>query len=234
MTLETHFSEQREKMIEELQACGISGSSVLRAMTTVPRHNFVSKELERHAYGDHPLPIHAYQTISQPFIVAKMMEAANLTSDSVVLEIGTGCGYQSAILAELCKAVYTVERIPQLGTEAQSRLFELGYTNVHFCIGDGYLGWPSAKDGPVSPFDSIIVSAGAKQWPQHLLEQLKVGGMLVVPISTPKTADDPNMQELLRVRKTSKENDFQAESLGLVRFVPMIPNTDNNDFQQQF
>lgn len=223
MTLEAHLSKQREEMIESLRVRGISGASVLSAMSHVPRHEFVSDEMKRYAYGDHPLPIHAHQTISQPFIVAKMTEAASLGPASVVLEVGTGCGFQAAILAEISKTVYTVERIPSLATEAQARLHELGYRNVLFRVGDGYAGWPAAEGG-ASAYDAIIVTAGAKQWPQHLLEQLKVHGTLIVPISTPKTSDDPNTQELLRIRKTSTANDFQVESLGLVRFVPMVPS----------
>ena len=173
----------------------------------MPRHKYVPKQLENRAYEDRPLPIGEAQTISQPYIVAFMTEALELTPDSRVLEIGTGSGYQAAVLAELAKEVYTIEIIESLGESSANLLKELGYKNIFVRIGDGYEGWPE-----FAPYDAIMVTAAPREIPQNLLEQLKEGGRLVIPVGT-------FAQELIRVTKT--KTGFAQEKLLGVRFVPM-------------
>jgi len=158
---------------------GIADPAVLRAMERVPRHRFVPAEYRGQAYADHPLPIGYGQTISQPYIVALMTELLRLDPEARVLEIGTGCGYQSAVLAEIVAEVYTVEIVPQLAEEAGRRLAELGYTTVHCRQGDGYDGWPE-----YAPYNGIIVTAAAPEVPPPLVEQLAEGGRLVIPVGT--------------------------------------------------
>jgi len=168
----------RKRMVEEqLVLRKISGRRVLDAFLKVERHRFVPEQLWANAYADHPLPIGESQTISQPYIVALMTEALNLNGDERVLEIGTGSGYQSAILAELCKEVFSIERLFVLTENTKKLLFELGYGNVTIKSADGTLGWPEE-----SPFDRIIITAAAPQVPFPLIEQLKEGGRLVAPL----------------------------------------------------
>ncbi len=204
------FLEQRRAMVEE-QICdrGIRAPRVLEALLAVPRHDFVPADYVSIAYADQPLPIGEGQTISQPFMVAAMTEALELTGTERVLEVGTGSGYQAAVLSLLAAEVYTVESHASLALAARQRLERLGYSNVHIHVGDGTLGLPSA-----APFDAIVVSAAAPRVPPPLLEQLAEGGRLVIPVGP---ADH---QELFQVRKTGG----QTTSLFLhdCRFVPLV------------
>ena len=196
-------------MVELIRRRGVKDQRVLNAMLKVPRHLFVPPELVDRAYDDCPLPIGKGQTISQPYIVALMTEALELDEDSRVLEIGTGSGYQAAILAEIAKEVYTVERIPELLERAEKTIRSLGYTNVHFKLGNGTMGWEEE-----APFDAIIVTAAAPEIPEPLVEQLKVGGRMVIPVGSELT------QELLRIRKVDEEK-IEVESLGGCIFVKL-------------
>ena len=205
-----NFAKAREKMIKtQLIPRGIKDQRVIEAMQKVPRHQFVPQELVHEAYNDYPLSIGHNQTISQPYIVAFMTEALDLKGDEKVLEIGTGSGYQTAILAELCKQVYTVERIKELLENAKKRLDKMGYNNIMFKAFDGTLGWDEYK-----PYDAIIVTAGAPNIPYPLVEQLKEGGRLVIPIG------DRFMQNLIKVTKKGKT--IEQKSLGGCRFVDLI------------
>ena len=201
----------RERMVEkQIKARGIKDERVIKAMLKIPRHLFVDESLVEQAYGDYPLPIGEGQTISQPYIVALMTEALELKGNERVLEIGTGSGYQTAILAELALWVYTIEKIPTLLQKAKKVLIEiLGYKNISFKLGDGTLGWKEA-----SPFDRIIVTAASPSIPDPLIEQLKDGGKIVIPIG------DEYSQTL--VKATKIKNKLQIESLGEVRFVKLI------------
>jgi protein-L-isoaspartate(D-aspartate) O-methyltransferase len=177
------FNAFRKQMVkEQLIARDITDESVLRAFLKVPRHKFIPQIERKDAYGDFPLPIGCGQTISQPYIVALMTQCLNLKGDERVLEIGTGSGYQTAILAELSKKVYTVERLEELSRTAEKKLAELDYKDIYFKISDGSLGW-----GENAPFDGIIVTAGSPCLPQPLLEQLAEGGRLVIPLGENST-----------------------------------------------
>lgn len=207
---EAAFTEAREKMVEEqLQGRDISDPRVLSAMAKVPRHYFVPQEYLDQAYADHPLPIGYGQTISQPYIVALMTQHLALQPGEKVLEIGTGSGYQAAILAELTDQVYTVEIIEPLGQRAAAILKELGY-NVHSKVDDGYYGWPEH-----APFDTIIVTAAPDHVPQPLMRQLKDGGRLVIPVGP------PGFYQTLWLFERKGEQ-FQSTNLAGVRFVPML------------
>ncbi len=188
---------------------GIKDQRVLDAMLKVPRHLFVEEALRGEAYNDHPLPIGHKQTISQPYIVALMTQALELKGPEHTLEIGTGSGYQTAILAELCEKVYTVERIRPLLEQARKKLWELGYTNILFKAFDGTLGWEE-----YAPFDAIIVTAGAPRVPQPLLDQLADGGRLVIPVGGKFS------QDLIKI--TKKNGDIVQKNLGGCRFVDLI------------
>lgn len=202
---------ERRKMVEEqIRARGISDSAVLRAMEKVPRHKFVPEPYTESAYADSPLPIGLNQTISQPFIVAYMTEAADVSKDDKVLEIGTGSGYQAAILGEIAGEVHTIEIIPALAERSKQILGELGYKNVFVKAGNGYLGLPEQ-----APFDAIIVTAAPPEIPQALVEQLAVGGKMIVPVG------DKN-QEMVVIKKTKK--DITEKRTMPVRFVPMTGN----------
>jgi protein-L-isoaspartate(D-aspartate) O-methyltransferase len=185
---------------------------VERAMQAVRREFFVSPDQRAHAACDTPLPIGSAQTISQPSLVAHMTEQLHLDAHSRVLEIGTGSGYQTAILAEIASHVFTIERLPELASPARERLAKLGYRNIHFRVGDGALGWPEE-----APFDAIIVTAAAETMPAPLVAQLRVGGRLVAPIGS--LAEDN--QVLVLVEKASSGT-VAERSLGPVRFVPLI------------
>jgi protein-L-isoaspartate(D-aspartate) O-methyltransferase len=203
---------RKEVMINNhLLARGIRDSRVIAAMREVPREEFIAASLRKYAYDDNPLPIDAGQTISQPFIVAYMIEALELSPDDRALEIGTGSGYAAAVLSRIVAEVYTVERIPDLAENAERRLDFLGYTNIHILEGDGTLGW--SEHGP---YDAIVVTAGAPQAPQPLMEQLAVGGRLVVPVG-----DNQLYQSLVRIRRVSA-TEYRTEHLTDVRFVPLI------------
>jgi protein-L-isoaspartate(D-aspartate) O-methyltransferase len=172
------FARERERMVEEqLVARGVTDARVIEVMRRLPRHLFVDEALRDRAYGDHPLPIGEGQTISQPFIVGRMTELLRLTGHEKVLEIGTGCGYQAAVLAELAARVCTIERLPRLATRARETLEGLGYRNVWVRAANGTLGWPDE-----APFDRILVAAGGPAVPPPLFEQLAEGGRMVIPV----------------------------------------------------
>ena len=193
---------------EQIVSRGIKDPRVIAAMKKVPRHLFVEEALQSQAYSDHPLPIGEKQTISQPYMVALMTEALQLEKEKV-LEIGAGSGYQTAILAELAEKVFSIERIRSLAIKARQLLYELGYFNVEIKIFDGTHGWMEE-----APFDAIIVTAGAPDIPQPLLDQLAIDGRLVIPVG------DAYAQDLMRVTKT-KEG-IKKEELGGCRFVKLI------------
>ncbi|NPA15098.1 MAG: protein-L-isoaspartate(D-aspartate) O-methyltransferase [Deferribacteres bacterium] len=204
------FEERRKALVELLRKKGIRDERVLNAILRVPRHLFVPPELVDRAYDDRPLPIGKGQTISQPYIVALMTEALGIDEDSRVLEIGTGSGYQAAVLAEIAKDVYTVERIPELSERARKIIEGLGYKNVFFKVGDGTCGWPEH-----APYDAIIVTAASPRIPKPLIKQLKVGGRLVIPVGNELT------QELLRITKITEDGKVDIESLGGCVFVKL-------------
>lgn len=200
----------RERMVKnQLIPRGISDKRVLEAMGRVQRHLFVEEALEGEAYNDHPLPIGHKQTISQPYIVALMTEALDLTGKENTLEIGTGSGYQTAVLAELSKRVYTIERIRPLLDNARKLLEKMGYTNIRFKAFDGTLGWKE-----FGPFEAIMVTAGAPKIPEPLKEQLAEGGRMIVPVGNKFS------QDLIRV--TRVKGSFREENLGGCRFVDLI------------
>ncbi|MGQ9457873.1 MAG: protein-L-isoaspartate(D-aspartate) O-methyltransferase [Anaerolineae bacterium] len=205
------YREARLSMVEsQLRLRDIRDEDVLRVMEKVPRHEFVPPEYVNQAYADHPLPIGYGQTISQPYIVALMTQLLRLKRGDKVLEIGTGSGYQAAILAELTDEVYTVEIIPQLAQAAEERLRRLGYTNVHVLNADGYYGWKEH-----APYDCIIVTCAPDHIPPPLLEQLKDGGRLVIPVGPPG-----GYQTLWLVER--KADDFIHKSITGVIFVPLV------------
>lgn len=197
-------------MVEvQLRQRGLRDPRVLAAMEKVPRHEFVAPALRDQAYEDHPLPIGCGQTISQPYIVGAMLEALALGPEDVVLEIGTGCGYQSAVLAELCRQVYSMELFPELAAFARQVLGRLGYTNVSVRVGDGTVGLPEQ-----APFDAIVVSAAAPHVPASLFAQLKDGGRMIIPVG-PEL-----LQELQLVCK--REGKPEIAHLDGCRFVPLV------------
>lgn len=199
--------ERREMVEQQIRARGVEDQSVLEAMLKVPRHKFVPETLAKQAYIDSPLPIGLNQTISQPFIVAYMTEAADISEKDKVLEIGTGSGYQAAILGELAKEVYTIEIIPELAERSTRVLQQLGYKNVFVKTGNGYLGIPEQ-----APFDAIVVTAAPDEIPQALVDQLAVDGKMVIPVGTEN-------QEMLVIKKTKKG--VTEKRTMQVRFVPM-------------
>jgi len=204
------FAELRRAMVEEqIRERGVSSPRVLEALLTVPRHKFVPEESASAAYADQPLPIGEGQTISQPYMVAVMTEALELTGTERVLEIGTGSGYQAAVLSLLAREVYTVESNTALAIAARQRLARLGYINVHVHAGDGTLGLPE-----LAPFDAIVVTAAAPRIPPPLIEQLAEGGRLVIPVG------QADHQELLQVRKTGGQ--AISRVLHYCRFVPLV------------
>jgi len=206
---EAELAEARRALIAELRALGIHDERVLAAMERVPRHLFVPPELLPYAYDDRPLPIGAGQTISQPYIVALSTQALELSPQDRVLEIGTGSGYQAAVLAELAGEVYTVERLPELSQTARERLERLGYRNLYFRVGDGTKGWPEE-----APFDAILVTAAAPKVPQSLVEQLAEGGRLVIPIGGRES------QDLWLMRRRTRR--LEKVYLCPCTFVPLI------------
>lgn len=205
------FREQRLAMVkDQIMERGIKDRSVIEAMMVVPRHKFVSDNYLNRAYNDSPLPIGYGQTISQPYIVAYMTEVLNLNKNSRVLEVGTGSGYQAAILSPIVKQVYTIEIIPELARSAAVRLKDLGYHNIEVAIGDGYYGW-----NRYAPFDAIIVTAAAGHIPPPLIEQLKNNGRMVIP-----AGGSFLVQNLVLVTK-DKDGNVTTRNLIPVRFVPL-------------
>jgi protein-L-isoaspartate(D-aspartate) O-methyltransferase len=197
-------------LIMQLRRRGIRDTGVLRAIERVPREMFVDPAFASHAYQDIALPIECGQTISQPYVVAFMTEKLELDRNHKVLEIGTGSGYQAAVLSHLCRRVYTVERWRELQKSADRRFAALGITNVTTIIGDGWLGWP-----PQAPFDRIIVTAAAAEAPRALVEQLKVGGRMIIPLG-----EDRDRQSLVQIDKSA--NGLTEASVLPVRFVPLM------------
>jgi protein-L-isoaspartate(D-aspartate) O-methyltransferase len=209
------FAATRARMVEvQIERRGIRDPNVLEAMRRVPREAFVAPGYENAAYDDTPLPIGSGQTISQPYIVALMVEAAAVSPGAHVLEVGAGSGYAAAVLAEIAAAVVTVERHVELAEAARARLARLGYRNVQVVVGDGALGWPDA-----APFDAILVAAGGTSVPEPLKRQLAEGGRLVIPVG-PRWAD----QKLIRL--TRRGETWREERITAVRFVPLVTRAD--------
>ncbi len=204
------YSARQEMVKEQIVARGVQDFNTLEAMRKVPRHEFVLTQYLKYAYEDTPLPIEDNQTISQPYIVALMTELIKPRKGMRVLEVGTGSGYQAAILAEIVDTVYTIEILSSLTKSATKRLERLGYKNIHVRCGDGYLGWQEA-----APFDAIIVTAAAEHIPQPLVEQLKDGGIMVIPVGSTLF-----VQSLIVVKKSG--NRIEKQNILPVRFVPLI------------
>jgi protein-L-isoaspartate(D-aspartate) O-methyltransferase len=210
---EETYDEPRRRMVEEqLRARDIEDPRVLAAMGRVPRHLFVPAALRFRAYADHPLPIGNGQTISQPYIVALMTQLAEVEPDDVVLEIGTGSGYQAAVLSEIVREVATIEIVPELADTARTRLAELGYKDVTVRTGDGYLGWKEK-----APFDAILVTAAAPEVPAPLVEQLAPGAILVIPVGP-----QSQVQSLLRIQKGADGTTVTTREILPVVFVPLV------------
>ena len=203
------FQNLKAQLTMTLRGLGIIDSAVLSAMEKVPREDFVPTALRQHAYENASLPIPMDQTISQPYVVARMTSALALTGRERVLEVGTGSGYQAAILTFLCRRVYTVERLRPLLVEAENRIRALRISNITFRLGDGSLGWPET-----APFDRIILTCGCTKVPDALLNQLKIGGIMVAPVG------DGRDQQLVVITRT--ENDFAKDYILPVRFVPLV------------
>ncbi len=203
------YAEERESMVSsQIKSRGIKDARVLAAMQKVPRHMFVPENMRKYAYNDEPLPIGKGQTISQPYIVAYMTEVLQLSSEAKVLEVGTGSGYQAAILAEISKEVFTVEIIEELSKSAQAVLAAEGYTNIFFRVADGASGWEEN-----APYDAIMVTAAPPEVPKVLQEQLKIGGRMIVPVGDA-------FQELVLIFREKRK--FKRKTLLPVRFVPLV------------
>ena len=210
---EDRFFQARERMVhQQLQGRGIVDSNVLKAMRKIPRHLYVSPDMVDYAYRDEPLPIGEGQTISQPYIVAYMTEVLALKGTERILEVGTGSGYQTAILADLAEEVFTVEVIPSLSRRASRLLSKQGHVNISFKIGDGNLGWEEN-----SPFDGVIVTAAAPEMPVELTRQLKAGGRMVIPVGD-------TVQDLMLL--TNRQGKIKKKRLLAVRFVPLVKARD--------
>jgi len=212
---EDKFQKMRLEMVEkQIESRGVKDQRILEVFRKVPRHKFVARNLQKQAYTDEPLPIGEGQSISQPYIVAYMTEQLKLGGGERVLEIGTGSGYQAAILAELCDSVFTIEILPDLSEHTAQTLQSLGYSNIQFKVGDGYRGWLEK-----APFDAIIVTAAPDHVPQPLIGQLKIGGRMIIPIGE-------YYQELYLFRQT--DEGLQKEKKLPVRFVPMRGEVDEH------
>ncbi len=210
-TSEEAYQEKRGKMVfEQIEARGIENEEVLEAMRKIPRHKFVSDKYKSYAYRDTPLPIECGQTISQPYIVALMSELLKPKKEDKVLEVGTGSGYQSAVLSLIVEKVYTIEIFEELGISAKKRLKDLGYDNIEVKIADGYYGWEEN-----APFDCIIVTCAAGYVPPPLLEQLKEGGKMCIPVGPPFL-----VQTLMLIEK--KDGKIISRNICPVRFVPLL------------
>lgn len=212
------YAAARAAMVrEQLQARDVKNPDVLQSMRSVPRHRFVPEGEQPHAYRDSPLPIGHGQTISQPYIVGIMTQLVDPDASDRVLEIGTGSGYQAAVLAQLVEHVYTIEIEPELARGAQSALHELGYDNVTVRAGDGYAGWPEH-----APFDIIVVTAAPDHVPQALIDQLKRGGSMIVPVGPIHAVQE------LRLIKKDEEGNVTTKDIAPVRFVPLRRNDDTD------
>ena len=209
---QSDFARARRHMVEtQIALRGIRSEPVLEAMREVPREDFVEEGFEEFAYTDRPLPIGEGQSISQPMIVALMIEAAEIGRGDRVLEVGAGSGYAAAVISRIAERVYAIERHASLGERARQRFERLGYDNIELAVGDGTLGWPEQQ-----PFNAILVAADSPDVPEALKRQLAIGGRLVIPVGTPDAG-----QSLLKVMRSS-ETSFEEESLGPVAFVPLI------------
>jgi protein-L-isoaspartate(D-aspartate) O-methyltransferase len=218
-TMEDHYRRSREALANSLASDGIRNPAVLAAVKTVPRHHFVPSDLANEAYDDRPLPIGSGQTISQPYVVAYMTEALGLSRGDRVLEVGTGSGYQAAILAELGAEVFSVEIIPELSERARAALDRSGYEGVKLRVGDGYAGWPSA-----APFQGVIVTAAATRIPPPLIEQLAPNGRLVMPVEDPTSRH----QWIVLLEKDADGQISERRTLP-VRFVPMTGEAEHGE-----
>ena len=207
----TYERDRADMVARQVEARGVRHEGVVRAMREVPRHEFVPPEYAGLAYDDRPLPIGHRQTISQPYVVAVMTELIDPEPTDRILEVGTGSGYQAAVASELVAEVYSIELIPELAASAAERLSELGYDNVHVRAGDGYLGWPEH-----APFDGILVTAGADHVPQPLVDQLAVGGRMVIPVG------DTQSEQVLRVLEKLPDGSIESRDVVPVRFVPLL------------
>ncbi len=207
----------RNRMVDDqIARRGVKDPNVLAAMRTVPRHFFVPEDRRHDAYTDGPIPIGAGQTISQPYIVASMTEQLEIKQGDRVLDIGTGCGYQAAVLAEITDQVYTIEVVPELYERTAKLLAELHYDRINLLLGDGSLGWPEA-----APFDATLIAAAAPRVPTHIIEQLTIGGRLVFPLESSSGG-----QDLIKIIRT--EEGFEKHYLYEVRFVPMRGEIERN------
>jgi protein-L-isoaspartate(D-aspartate) O-methyltransferase len=207
---QAELTQQRAEMVDaQLRRRGIHDERVLHAMEMVPRHEFVPWQLQREAYHDSPVPIGEGQTISQPYIVAHMLEALRLSPEDRVLEVGTGTGYEAAVMSRIVQEVYTIERFASLAESAKKIFDRLGYTNIHVVIGDGSRGYADA-----APYDAIIVAAAAPRVPNALVEQLKNGGRAIVPVG------EADLQQLSLVSKN--DGAIQRKTLDACRFVPLV------------
>ncbi|MBT8183965.1 MAG: protein-L-isoaspartate(D-aspartate) O-methyltransferase [Eudoraea sp.] len=214
--VQSDYQLERTKMVQkQLIPRGIQDASTLAAMKKVPRHKFVPEGQIPYAYADGALAIGEGQTISQPFIVAYMTQALKLNKNTKVLEIGTGSGYQAAVLAEITDAVYSIEIVPELGSRARRVLEDLGYSKINLKIGDGYNGWEEH-----APFDAIIVTAGAEEIPQPLVDQLAVGGRMIIPVGPHR-----GIRQLVQIDKTTSK--IKKKNLLSVRFVPLTRENKN-------
>ncbi len=210
------YTRQRHRMVDEqIESRGVTHEATLEAMRNVPRHRFVPEPMQAYAYDDRPLSIGHSQTISQPYIVGLMTASVEPDADDKVLEIGTGSGYQAAILSEIVKEVYTIEIVPALASRAKRVFYELKYENIHAMQGDGYAGWPSE-----APFDAIIVTAAPEEVPQPLLDQLKEGGKMIVPVG-------PISRVQVLKLITKKNGKIKERDLLPVRFVPFTGDGAN-------
>lgn len=209
-TQQDRYEQQREKMVRQhLATRGINDANTLKAMRSVERHQLVPRNMQKYAYEDRPLPIGKGQTISQPFIVAYMTQAIKPKAGMKVLEIGTGSGYQAAVLAEIVDEVYTIETVESLAESAKKNLSKMGYDNIFFRVGDGFYGWEEH-----APFDAIIVTAAPEEIPPRLIEQLKTGGRMVIPVGPTSSTQQ------LRLAEKQKNGELKVTTLTPVRFVP--------------
>lgn len=208
---ENALAEQRDRMVDnQIEARGIGNPHLLAAMREVPREAFVPPEIRDQAYADRPLPIGSEQTISQPYIVAMMIDAAGIEPGQRVLDIGTGSGYAAAVMSRIAQKVYSIERYRELALRARDAIDGLGYENVEIAVGDGSRGWPEE-----APFDAILIAAGGPKPPRALLEQLAPGGVLVMPVGAER-----GYQEMTRI--SNHDGDFVQENIGAVAFVPLV------------